>query len=329
VRNFFPNLLNLYKNQGKKGPMKKIVIIGAGIAGLSAAIYNARANLEPVVIAGPTAGGQLTETTEVENFPGFEHGILGPELINQATKQAERFGTQFVYDSVTRIEKTHTGFNVHLQNQPALETQAVIIATGASARWLNIPSEQLYKGKGVSACATCDGFFFKNKDVIVIGGGDSAMEEATHLTKFAKSVTLVHRKDTFRASPIMQTRALQNPKIRVIWNSEIIEYTGDEKKLTGVVLKDLVTQNTTRMPIDGVFLAIGHVPNSSFAKELVDVDPVGYIVTDRYTQTKTPGLFACGDVADNRYRQAITAAGTGCAASLEAQRYIEHLEHKH
>lgn len=296
-----------------------VVILGSGIAGLTAAVYAARANLRPLVISGYEEGGQLTLTTDVENFPGFENGIGGTELVQQARKQAERFGTTFKFDRVMDIEHgdVHT---LQLESGDTVQAHSIIVATGASARWLNIASEEKFKGRGVTTCATCDGAFYKGKEVIVIGGGDSAMEEATFLTKFATKVTIVHRRDEFRASKIMQDRALNHEKIDVLWNKEVIEITGDNF-VDGVMLKDTVTGEETPFSCQGVFLAIGHIPNTFFLKH-VSKDDHGYILTDRYMHTNVDGLFAAGDVQDTRYRQAITAAGSGCAAALEVEHYL-------
>ncbi len=305
--------------------MENIVILGTGIAGLTAAIYTARANLSPLLISGPEDGGQLTLTTEVENFPGFEQGIQGPELITICKKQAERFGAKFKIDIVTGLNQIKHGFELTLMSEEKIQTKAVIIATGASARWLGIPSEEKYKGRGVTTCATCDGAFFKDKEVIVIGGGDSAMEESIFLTKFASKVTIIHRKDSFRASKIMQERALKNEKIDVIWNSVVEEIFGDGKKVQGVKLKNMNTNQVTNFKCDGVFLAIGHVPNTSFLKGKIEMDENGYLKADPYSRTNIPGVFAAGDVQDKRFRQAITAAGSGCMAAMEAEKYLaEH-----
>jgi len=300
--------------------MKNVVIIGAGICGLTAAIYTARAHLQPIVISGPEDGGQLTLTTDVENWPGYEHGVLGPELVATTKKQAQRFGAEFLMDYVESITKIDGGFAIKLSGSE-IQTKTVILATGASARWLGLESEKQYKGRGVTTCATCDGFFYRGKEVIVIGGGDSAMEEATFLTKFATKVTVIHRKDHLRASKAMQDKFFANPKCHIVWNSEVAEVVGDGKKVTGVKLKNTVDGTISDFATDGVFLAIGHVPNTSMVKDLVDVDPVGYVITQN-TKTKTPGLFAAGDVQDSKYRQAITAAGSGCMAALEAERFI-------
>jgi thioredoxin reductase (NADPH) len=306
---------------------EQTVIIGAGIGGLTAAIYTARAHLSPVIFCGPEDGGQLTYTTEVENFPGFPQGVLGPQLVADAKTQAQKFGARFISQSVQNITKTPTGFLLTIDDQSTVETQTIIYATGASARWLNIPSETQYKGRGVHTCATCDGFFYKKKHVFVIGGGDSAMEEASYLAKMCASVTIVHRKDSFRASKPMQDRIFANPVIKIIWNSEITQVIGDGTRLTSVELTNTQTQQKTVHTIDGVFLAIGHIPNSALVAEFVDRNETGYILaTDQ--KTKTPGLFVCGDVSDFKYRQAITAAGSGCAAALECERYLAHNTHK-
>ncbi len=309
--------------------MENVIILGTGIAGLTAAIYTARANLSPLLISGPEDGGQLTLTTDVENFPGFPQGIQGPELINITKSQAERFGARFKIDIASKFTslKNGNGFELELISGEKIKTKSLIISTGASARWLGIPSEQKYKGRGVTTCATCDGAFFKNKEVAVIGGGDSAMEESTFLTKFASKVTIIHRQDTFRASKIMQDKFFKNPKCSVVWNKEVNEILGDGKKVTGVKLKDTTTGKITEFKCDGVFLAIGHIPNTSIFKSQVDMDALGYLKTDRFTKTNIPGVFAAGDVQDTRYRQAITAAGSGCQAAMEVEKYLaEHHE---
>ncbi len=302
--------------------MGNLIILGTGIAGCTAAVYAARANLKPLLISGPEDGGQLTLTTDVENFPGFPDGVKGPELVALCKKQAERFGARFMVDIVESCKKTKNGFDLKLMGGDTLHTKALIVATGASARWLGIPSEEKYKGRGVTTCATCDGAFFKDKEVVVIGGGDSAMEEATFLTKFASKVTIIHRKDAFRASKIMQERALQNPKIKVVWNAEIVEIIGDGKRVNGVKLKDTVNGKINNFKCDGVFLAIGHVPNTSFLKGIIEVDELCYIKADKNMHTNVEGLFAAGDVQDRRFRQAITAAGSGCMAAMEAEKYL-------
>ena len=309
--------------------MENVIILGTGISGLTAAIYTARADLSPLLISGPEEGGQLTLTTEIENFPGFEHGIPGPELINTTKKQAERFGAKFKTDIASKFSqlKNGKGFELELVSGEKIQTKTLIISTGASARWLGIPSEQKYKSRGVSTCATCDGAFYKNKELIVVGGGDSAMEESTFLTKFANKVTVIHRQDAFRASKIMQDKFFKNPKCSVLWNKEINEIIGDGKKVTGVKLKDNKTNKIIDFKCDGVFLAIGHIPNTSIFKGILDMDQLGYLKTDRFTKTNIPGVFAAGDVQDTRYRQAITAAGSGCQAAMEAEKYLaEHHE---
>lgn len=302
--------------------MEKVVILGTGIAGCTAAIYTARANLEPLVLSGPQDGGQLMLTTDVENFPGFVDGIQGPELVQICKKQAERFGARFEIGLVQSFKKIKDGFELELNTKEKVQCSSLIVATGASARWLGLESEEKYKGKGVTTCATCDGAFFKDKEVVVIGGGDSAMEEATFLTKFCTKVTIVHRRDTFRASKIMQKRAQDNPKIDVIWDSVIEEIVGDGKTVTGVKLKNVKTNDVTDFACQGVFLAIGHIPNTKFLEGSLDLDDHGYLKADRFMKTNVEGVFAAGDVQDTHYRQAITAAGTGCQAAMEAEKYL-------
>ncbi len=305
--------------------MEHVVILGTGISGLTAAIYAARANLAPLVISGQEDGGQLTLTTDVENFPGFPEGVLGPQLVENCKKQAERFGARFKIDIAVEFIPCTLGKDHHtlkLESGETIHTKTLIISTGASAKWLGIPSEEKYKGRGVTTCATCDGAFFKEKEVIVVGGGDSAMEESLFLTKFATKVTIVHRRDEFRASKIMQERVKKNEKINVIWNTIIEEVVGDGRKVTGVKLKNLNTSQITDFKCDGVFMAIGHVPNTSIFQEKITLDEKGYIKTDRFTHTNVEGVFAAGDVQDIRYRQAITAAGTGCQAAMEAEKWL-------
>lgn len=301
--------------------MEKLIIIGAGCAGYTAAIYAARANLDPLVIEGYQTGGQLMLTIDVENFPGFPEGIQGPQLVQHMRKQAERFGTRFITKDATGFHVDEDGFTIAVGDE-TYQATSVIVATGASARWLGLESEKAYQGKGVTTCATCDGAFFKDQEVIVVGGGDSAMEEALFLTKFCTKVTIVHRRDSFRASKIMQTRALKHEKIDVVWNKEIIEVLGDGKVVTGVRLKDTETGDESEFSTDGVFLAIGHVPNTKIFKGVLDLDDAGYLTTDRDMRTNVPGVFGAGDVQDVIYRQAITASGSGCKAAIQAERYL-------
>src|SRR3989344_1240548 len=305
--------------------MEKVVILGSGIAGLTAAVYTARADLAPLVIGGPEEGGQLTLTTKVENFPGFPQGIDGPQLIMDTKEQAQKFGAKFITGAVKKLEEKKGKIIMTLDQGNQIETETAIIATGASARWLGIPSEQKYKGRGVSTCATCDGALYKNKEVIVIGGGDSAMEESQFLSKFARKVTVVHRKDSFRASKIMQDRFFKNEKCSVVWNSEVAEIVGD-KFVKGVKLKNTITGKITELKCDGVFLAIGHVPNTAIFKGILNMNENGYLLTDRFMKTNIAGVFAAGDVQDIRYRQAITAAGTGCQAAMEVEKYLAEKE---
>jgi thioredoxin reductase (NADPH) len=303
---------------------EKVTIVGSGPAGLTAAIYAARADLDPLMVEGAQAGGQLMLTTEVENYPGFPDGIMGPELMDQFRKQAERFGTRIVTADVTKVDLTSSPFKLWV-GADEYESEAVIISTGASARWLEVPGEDSLRGFGVSACATCDGFFFKEKELVVVGGGDSAMEEALFLTKFASKVTIIHRRDEFRASKIMAQRALDHPKIEVMWDSVVDEIVGDGT-VTGVVVRNTHSGETTPFATDGVFVAIGHTPNTSLFEGQLDLNDKGYIETHRGTATSVEGVFAAGDVVDYVYRQAITAAGSGCAAAIDAERWLEARE---
>ncbi|MBS1990319.1 MAG: thioredoxin-disulfide reductase [Cyanobacteria bacterium SZAS LIN-2] len=304
---------------------KKLTILGSGSAGLTAAIYAARANLEPLVIQGLQAGGQLTITSDVENFPGFPNGILGPELMEEMHKQAERFGTQFIYDNAEYIDLTKRPFTIRTSAEEII-TDTLIIGTGASAKLLGLESESKLMGHGVSACATCDGFFFRDKTVFVVGGGDTALEEATFLTRFASSVTVVHRRDGFRASAIMVDRAKQNEKVKFILNSVVEDINDVEKgEVTSIKLRNIITNEVQELPADGVFIAIGHQPNTELFKGQIELTETGYVVTDG-VKTSVKGVFAAGDVQDELYRQAITAAGTGCMAALEAQWLLENEE---
>jgi thioredoxin reductase (NADPH) len=302
--------------------MKKLTIIGSGPAGLTAALYSARATLSPLLIEGIQAGGQLTLTTEVENYPGFANGILGPQLIQEMRSQAERFGTIFQQAQVTSIDLSSSPFQLTTDEEDTMQTSAVIIATGASANLLGLPSESRLMGHGVSTCATCDGFFFRGKEIVVIGGGDSALEEAIFLTKFATRVTVIHRRDTLRASKIMQDRAKKNDKIKFAWDSIVVEIQGEEV-VTGITVRNTRTQQSNLIPCAGVFVAIGHRPNTDIFKGQLKMDANGYILTHGGTSTSLPGVFAAGDVQDPHYRQAVTAAGSGCMAALDAERFLE------
>jgi len=313
--------------------MHKLVIIGSGPAGLTAAIYAARALLQPIVFEGGflptgelmTPGGQLMITTEVENYPGFPEGVTGPELVERCRKQAQRFGSVHRDEAVEEVD--FTGFPLRLRvGTEWIEAATVIISTGANAKWLGIPSEQQYMNRGVSACATCDGAFFKDVEVMVVGGGDTAMEEANFLTRYCKKVTIVHRRDSFRASKIMADRALHNPKIAVEWNSAIDEILGDGKKVQAVRLKSTVDGSVRELPAQGVFLAIGHKPNTSIFQGIIDLHETGYVKLSGLTTTNVRGVFAAGDVADSRYRQAVSAAGMGCMAALDAEKLLEEYE---
>lgn len=302
--------------------MRHVVIIGSGPAGLTAAIYAARANLSPLLVEGWQSGGQLTTTTEVENYPGFAKGIMGPELMKETRAQAERFGTEFLTGDVTAVNLAQRPFTLTVDGEQTIQTRTVIIATGASAIPIGLKNESRLTGHGVSTCATCDGFFFKGKELIVVGGGDSALEEATFLTKFATKVSVVHRRDKLRASKIMQDRAMRNEKISFIWNSVVEDILGKDV-VTGAQLKNVVTGKLSDIPCAGVFVAIGHRPNTSLFAGQIDMDEKGYIRTHASTATNVPGVFAAGDVQDSKYRQAVTAAGSGCMAAIDAERFLE------
>jgi thioredoxin reductase (NADPH) len=303
----------------------KILIIGSGAAGCTAAIYAARAGLNPIMVHGLQPGGQLTITTDVENFPGFEHAVKGPWLMEQMEKQAAHVGTNIIHDTIKSVDFSKRPFTAIGESGDSYIADAVVIATGASARWLGIPSEQKFSGFGVSACATCDGFFYKNKEVVVIGGGNSAVEEALYLANIASKVTLIHRRDTLRAEKIGQERLFAHPKISVIWDSAVEEFVGTEEpnSLTGVRLKNLKTGEVFELKTDGAFVAIGHSPNTELFKDVITLDNDNYIVTEKgSTKTNIAGVFAAGDVQDKIFRQAVTAAGTGCMAALEAERFL-------
>ncbi len=306
--------------------VEQIIIIGSGPAGLTAAIYAARANLTPLMIEGYESGGQLMTTTEVENFPGFAHGIQGPELMTVTRQQAERFGTRFITRNVTKVDFSSRPFKLWIENE-LYQAKTIVISTGASAKYLGLDNERRLLGRGVSACATCDGAFFKNQAVCVVGGGDTAMEEANFLTRFASKVYLIHRRDEFRASKIMTERVLKNPKVEVILNTTLSDVIGD-KQVTAVKLLNLKTKEERTLELDGVFIAIGHKPNTDLFKGVLDMNEVGYLLTTgKSTYTSIEGVFAAGDVQDPIYRQAITAAGTGCMAAMDAERWLEAQEH--
>ncbi len=308
---------------------ENVVIIGSGPAGYTAALYASRASLNPLLFSGPVPGGQLTITTDVENYPGFPDGIMGPELMNLFRLQASRFGTKIIDKRITKVDFSSRPYKLYSEEE-VVTANTVIISTGADAKWTGAKGEVEFGGFGVSACATCDGFFFRGKTVIVVGGGDTAMEEANYLTRHCEKVIVVHRRDTLRASKIMQQRAFDNPKIEFIWNRTVAEIIGQSqpKKVTGVLLKSTIGEADLELKIDGVFVAIGHKPNSELFANLLEMDELGYLKTEPFsTRTRLPGVFACGDVADRTYRQAVTAAGTGCMAAIEAERFLEAMEH--
>ncbi|MDH5668811.1 MAG: thioredoxin-disulfide reductase [Nitrospira sp.] len=302
--------------------MRNVIIIGSGPAGLTAAIYTARANLSPLLIEGWQSGGQLTTTTEVENYPGFAEGVMGPELMKAMRGQAERFGTEFLTGDVTAVDLKQRPFTITVDAEQTVQAKTVIIATGASAIQIGLPNEKRLTGHGVSTCATCDGFFFRGKELIVVGGGDSALEEANFLTRFATKVSIVHRRDKLRASRIMQDRAMKNEKISFMWNSIVEDILGTDV-VSGILLKNVVTGKTFELPCSGVFVAIGHRPNTGLFAGQLEMDEKGYLKTYHGTATSLPGVFAAGDVQDSTYRQAITAAGSGCMAAIDAERFLE------
>ncbi len=306
--------------------VRDLIIMGTGPAGYTAAIYTGRANLKPLVIEGFQPGGQLMITTDIENFPGFPEGINGPELMGKMREQAAKFDAEFISGSVTEVDLSRSPFCLSLEDGQEFLTHALIVATGANAKWLGLKSEGRYRGKGVSACATCDGFFFRDCNVFVVGGGDTAMEEALYLTKFAAHVTLVHRREEFRSSKIMSLRTRKNPKISMMLNEVVDEILGDGEKVTGIRLKNVQTGELSEHACDGVFLAIGHAPNTGLFKDQLDLDDYGYIKTKKSsTETNVMGVFACGDVQDFVYRQAVTAVGTGCMAAVDAERFLESM----
>jgi thioredoxin reductase (NADPH) len=308
---------------------RQVTIIGTGPAGLTAALYTGRANLDPLVIAGLEAGGQLMLTTAVENYPGFRDGILGPDLMEEMRVQAERFGATFVQGDVTRLDLSQRPFRITV-GKTEYTSDAVILATGASAKWLDLGVDKQLSGRGVSTCATCDGFFFKGRDVAIVGGGDTAMEEAIYLSKLASSVTVIHRRDTLRASKVMQDKARSIANIKWIWNTEVIDIKDVTKgEVTGLVLRNLQTQETSELAVAGIFIAIGHIPNTKLVAGQLTLDENGYIVTHGDTRTNVPGVFAAGDVQDHIYRQAVTAAGSGCMAAIDAERFLSGLSHEH
>jgi len=302
---------------------KKVIIIGSGPAGYTAALYASRADLAPLVIEGSEPGGQLTTTTDVENFPGFPDGVMGPDLMNNMKAQAKRFGTEFLNTFVDSVNLKSRPFHIHCSNGNEYEADTVILATGASAKYLGLPNEKELIGKGVSACATCDGFFYRDKVIHVVGGGDTAMEEATFLTKFASKVYIVHRRDTLRASKPMQQRAFDNPKIEFVWNSEVTEIISDDSGVNSIRVKNTENGEEEIRQTDGLFMGIGHKPNTDFLASQIDLDDHGFIKTGKHPDTNIPGVYACGDVQDSYYRQAISAAGSGCMAAMRAEKFME------
>ena len=304
--------------------LRQVVIIGSGPAGHTAALYSARANLNPLVIEGHEPGGQLTTTTDVENFPGFENGILGPELIDRMKKQALRFEAQYLNTKVNEVDFSARPFKIICENGDLFLAQTVIISTGATAKYLGLPNEMSLIGKGVSACATCDAFFYKNRIVHVVGGGDTAMEEASFLSKFASHVYIIHRRDTLRASKAMQKRIFENPKIQMLWNSEVTEILSNLQGVYAIKVRDVKKNEVIERKTDGLFMGIGHTPNTTFLKKQITCDQLGFIKTVNDVETNIPGVFACGDVQDSYYRQAISAAGSGCMAAIRAERFLSH-----
>ncbi len=304
--------------------MRKVIIIGSGPAGYTAALYAARANLNPLLIYGQEPGGQLTTTTDVENFPGFPDGIMGPDLMDSMKRQVERFGTEFLLTKVTKVDLSQRPFEIYCENKSTLQSQTLIVATGASAKYLGLPKEKELIGQGVSACATCDAYFYKEKVVHVVGGGDTAMQEANFLTKFAKSVTIIHRRDTLKASKLMQKRSFDNPKIDFLWDSIVSEILFDHTGVTGLKTQNIKTGEQLERKTDGLFMAIGHHPNTTFLKNQLELDSHGFIITKgKHPDTSVPGVFACGDVQDSYYRQAVSAAGRGCEAAMRMEHFLE------